>query len=65
MKNEKLVSLINTKGVKNKWLAHELNLSESAFRNKLSGRNEFKLSEIKTLKKCLGLSLQEVEEFFF
>lgn len=63
--HEKLISLIDAKGLKRVWLAHELNLSESAFRNKLQGKNEFKTSEIEILKDCLNLSQDEFVSTFF
>ncbi len=65
MKPDKLTELIAKRGVTNTFLANQLNLSVSAFQNKLHGRNEFKASEIAKLSNCLALTQEEFYNTFF
>ena len=51
-------------GISNRDLAKELNISEQAFYNKMSGASEFKESEIKTLIRILGLTAADVDRLF-
>lgn len=46
-------------------LAESLGLSRQGLYNKLTGRKEFKSSEIKRLSKLLALSPEEKEQIFF
>lgn len=56
---------IARKGITNRALASRLGLSEQAFYNKLQGDTEFKGSEIKTLARELGLTMDDVNLIFF
>lgn len=51
-------------GISNRYIANELNISEQAFYNKMSGSSEFKESEIKKLIQILGLSAEDVDRIF-
>lgn len=51
-------------GISNRTIASELNISEQAFYNKMSGTSEFKESEIKKLIQILGLSASDVDRLF-
>ncbi len=56
MNNKLLKGIITESGLKYNYLASKLNLSYYGFYKKLSGMNEFKTSEVSTLKKELNLS---------
>lgn len=51
-------------GISNRAIAAELNISEQAFYNKMSGASEFKESEIKKLIQILGLTAADVDRIF-
>ncbi len=51
-------------GISNRLIASELNISEQAFYNKMSGVSEFKESEIKKLIQILGLTAADVDRIF-
>ena len=51
--------------VSNRTAAAELGISETAFYNKMSGKAEFKNSEIRTLIKILHLDAAAVNLIFF
>lgn len=51
--------------VSNRALAAHLGLSEQALYNKMSGKTEFKNSEIVKLAEVLGLSMEDVNLIFF
>lgn len=50
--------------ISNRAIAEELNISEQAFYNKMSGASEFKESEIKKLIQILGLTAEDVDRIF-
>ena len=50
--------------ISNRAIAEELNISEQAFYNKMSGVSEFKESEIKKLIQILGLTADDVDRIF-
>lgn len=50
--------------ISNRTVAAELNISEQAFYNKMSGSSEFKESEIKKLIQLLGLTATDVDRIF-
>ena len=52
------------RGISNRAIASELNISEQAFYNKMSGASEFKESEIKKLILILELSAEDVDRIF-
>lgn len=56
---------IKESGLKIKFVASELELSEYGFVLKLDGKNEFKVSEIKRLVSLLHLSADEKDLIFF
>lgn len=51
--------------VANKTLAAHLGLSEQALYNKISGKTEFKNSEIVKLADILNLTMNDVNDIFF
>lgn len=62
---ELLNETINNSGLKRKYLAEQINLSRYGFSKKLSGENEFKLSEVTTLSELLNLSPEKRDSIFF
>lgn len=46
-------------------LSKMINMSYQSLRWRLWGRTEFRLSEIKAIKECLNLSMDQVIEIFF
>lgn len=64
MNRNELRAEIARKGISNRTIAGELNISEQAFYNKMGGQTEFKESEIKKLVKILGLSAIDVDRIF-
>ena len=52
-------------GLTNRSVAKEIGMSEQALYSKLSGRREFKNSEIKAIARLLGLDLVGVNTIFF
>lgn len=65
MKEKEMRAAMARAGVSNKFMAEKLGLSSTAFYNKLTGRSEFKNSEIKIIAKTLSLSASELEAIFF
>lgn len=65
MQNNKLISIINEKGIKLSFLAKHLGLTKTTFRNKLHGTREFKVSEAEKLGKYLNLSQDDFCDTFF
>lgn len=53
------------KGVTGKRMMDLLNISKPAYYRKINGSSEFRLGEIKLIKKELGLSNDEVWDIFF
>lgn len=51
--------------ISNRVLSARLGLSEQAFYNKMSGKTEFKNSEIVKLADILNLSINDVNNIFF
>jgi len=64
MNRSELRAEIARKGISNRAVAGELNISEQAFYNKMSGTSEFKESEIKKLIQILELSAADVDRIF-
>lgn len=52
-------------GISNRDIAAKIGLSEQAFYNKLSGKTEFKNSEIQKLATILSLSMNAVNVILF
>ena len=61
----KLKGAITAAGFTQDDVAKRLNISATAFNNKVTGKSEFKASEIIALKRLLNLTWDEVEEIFF
>lgn len=57
--------VIKESGLKNKWLADKLGVTEQTFCNKMGGRSQFKADEIRLLATLLRLRAKEVQEIFF
>lgn len=64
MNRTELRAEIARKGLRNRFIANELGLSEQTFYNKLNGTTEFKESEIKALIRILDLSPARIDEIF-
>ena len=63
---EKLSKRIKLSGIKYLAIAHKLNISYQALRNKLLNKSEFLPSEISALCEILGIyTLEEKNELFF
>lgn len=61
-----LRKLIAERGLKMKFIAESLGLSQYGFQLKVDNKNDFKISEVKVLCKLLGIeSLEEKERIFF
>lgn len=54
-----LSSVIDASGLKRQFLASELGLSRSTFRDKVNGRRDWKLSELLRLKQLLHMDDSE------
>ena len=67
MTNSKILKeLIESKGLKMKYVAEYLSLSRYGFSKKLNNEQEFKTSEVYALCKLLGITnLEEKERIFF
>lgn len=65
MQTNRLISIIDEKGLKRTSLAKYLGITDLAFRNKLHGITEFKVSEIEKLGSYLGLSQEDFFNIFF
>ena len=64
MNRSELRAQIARQGISNRQIARELNISEQAFYNKMSGETEFKESEIKKLVQILGFTAEDVDRIF-
>ena len=64
MNRSELRAEIARAGISNRKIAAEMDISEQAFYNKMSGTTEFKESEIKKLIQILGLSAADVDRIF-
>lgn len=56
---------IDESGLKMHFIAGKLGISYQAFLNKLTGETEFKVSEVRILKRLLNLTDEEVQLIFF
>ncbi len=65
MNTNKLLALINARGLKRAWVASYLGITESSLRNKINGTCEFKVSEIEKLGACLNMSREDFIDIFF
>jgi len=66
MINSKLLnSKMKESGFKRKYIADQLNLSYQGLRDKITGKREFVVSEVKTLKDILHLNDQAFNDIFF
>lgn len=60
-----LRELIDSKGLKHRFIAKSLGLSGYGFSLKLNNKNEFKASEIATLCNLLEIAPEEMDKIFF
>ena len=60
-----LKNVINDSGVKLKFIALQLGLSEYVLRRKIDGVSEFKNSEIVAITELLSLTVSQRENIFF
>lgn len=56
---------IDQSGYKLKFIAKKLGISYQALLNKLTGKSEFRISEIQALRELLNLTNAEAEAIFF
>lgn len=61
MLNEKIAQ----RGVKKRYVAKALNISETSLRNKIYNRQDFRQGEIVAICETLGLSAAERNKIFF
>lgn len=62
----RLRELIDSRGLKLKWIAEQMNLTPYGLAKKISNENEFRASEIQKLCDLLGVSdTSEKERLFF
>ncbi|WP_064580852.1 helix-turn-helix domain-containing protein [Streptobacillus moniliformis] len=64
MNLEKIKKRIDEKGIKQKYIANLLGISENALSRKLNGKNMFTVEEIKIISNILRLNDREKIEFF-
>ena len=62
---EKLNKAIDDKGVKRRFIAGKMGINEATLSKKLSGKNEFTVSEADALSSIIQLSVKERNEIFF
>lgn len=60
----KLLNMLEEKGSNQKQLADLLGVGYTCIQNKVSGKSDFKTSEIAKIKAAYNLTLEEVEEIF-
>lgn len=65
IKKNLLEARMKEKNIEYADLCKSINMSYQSLRWRLWGRTEFKLSEIKAIKECLDLSMDQVIEIFF
>lgn len=61
----KLNRAIDEKGIKRRFIAGKMGISESTLSKKLNGKNEFTVSEANTLSAIIQLSRTERNDIFF
>ena len=59
-----LRAVMARQGVKNSELAEHIGISNQAFYNKMSGKSDFKLSEVCAIATALGMTSNEVADIF-
>lgn len=62
MNLEKLKLYIDRSGLKQQWLAEQLEISRGAFANKITGKSEFRVNELLKLTELLNLDNDEKME---
>lgn len=63
--SRELIRTIKLSGYKMNYIAGKLNISAVALRNKLSGKSDFKLSEVQMLVFILDLDADKAVSIFF
>jgi hypothetical protein len=61
---KRLEEIIASKGLKSSYIAEKLGISYPSFWGKMTGKRQFKVSEIGTLKEILGLTKAETYDIF-
>lgn len=62
--DETLSEKISNSGYKFNFIADQLGISYMALNNKLSGKSDFRVSEVRKLSVLLNLSAEEKQKFF-
>lgn len=62
---KKLSEVIQSKGLKQEFVAKSIGISVGSMSNKMNGKTDFKLPEVQKLKELLKLSAKEAYEIFF
>lgn len=65
MNLERLNQIILESGLKKKFIADALNISEGSLRNKLHGKTPFTWKQVQVLTRILHLSAEVCEKLFF
>lgn len=60
-----LEQIIEDSGIRKNFIAEKLGLSPQGFRLKETGKQEFKISEVRILKEVLHLTEEDVNRIFF
>ena len=60
-----LLSKIEKSGYKKNYIAQKMGITTATLSNKLNGRRDFLVKEIRTLSQILGLTPNEREQIFF
>lgn len=65
MSKTALIGRIRESGMSQEAIAAALNISRVTLNEKLNGRSDFKVSEVKQLKETLNLTNEQVYSIFF
>ena len=60
----KIVEVLGTRGGKAR-LCEQLKITSASLENKLKGKTEFKISEMLKISEILGISKNDIHEYFF
>jgi hypothetical protein len=55
-----LTDYLNGRGIKHRWVASELGISESLFCLMLQGKRNWQMGHVDKLKECLGLRKKQI-----
>lgn len=65
MKRNELLAAVTRVGLTLQDVSDEIGISRQSFSNKVSGKSEFKASEIKAIASLLNLTAEQVNDIFF